>query len=102
MMELGQPMHAFDASQLNKISVRRAKKEETLKTLDGEERKLDEEMLLITDGEKPLAIAGVMGGEDSEVVDDTNSIVFESANFDFVSIRKTSTKLGLRTESSVR
>jgi phenylalanyl-tRNA synthetase beta chain len=102
MMELGQPMHAFDASQLDKISVRRAKKGEILKTLDGEERKLDEEMLLITDGEKPLAIAGVMGGEDSEVVDDTNSIIFESANFDFVSIRKTSTKLGLRTESSVR
>ncbi|OGF26225.1 phenylalanine--tRNA ligase subunit beta [Candidatus Falkowbacteria bacterium RIFOXYB2_FULL_47_14] len=108
MLEYGQPMHAFDGNLLSgsgkgyKITVRRANKGESIKTLDGEKRLLDEQMLLITDGNDPVAIAGVMGGETSEISDNTASIVFESANFNFVSVRRTSAKLGLRTESSVR
>ncbi|MEA3449637.1 MAG: phenylalanine--tRNA ligase subunit beta [Patescibacteria group bacterium] len=111
MLETGQPMHAFDAYDVNsgldkdkeiKIGIRRAKKNEKLKTLDGVEQELDEEILLITNQEKAVAVAGVMGGENSEIDDKTRTIVLEAANFDFVSIRKTSTKLGLRTEASKR
>ncbi len=110
MLELGQPTHAFGASRIatnsktncHEIIVRTAKKGEVIKTLDGEERKLDSEMLLITDRKNPVAIAGVMGGKNSEIDKNTNSIIIESANFDAVSIRKTSQKLGLRTESSQR
>lgn len=102
MMELGQPMHAFDSSLIDKIIIRKAKKNEVIKTLDGEKRDLDENMLVIANSKVPVAVAGVMGGEDSEVRDETTSIVFESANFDHVATRKTSTKLGLRTESSIR
>ena len=111
MLELGQPLHAFDACLLKaefatdnkiKIGVRQAKKGETITSLDGEKRDLDESMLLITDQEKPVAIAGVMGGENSEINNETTAIVLESANFDFVSIRKTSAALGLRTEASKR
>jgi len=108
MLETGQPMHAFDTEKISedgkdaKIIVRKAEKEEVVKTLDGEERKLNEETLVIADNKKAIAVAGVMGGGNSEVHDDTTSIVLESANFDYVSIRKTSTKLGLRTEASMR
>ncbi len=102
MIELGQPMHAFDSNQVPEIVVRRAKKGEIIKTLDGTDRKLDLDMLVIADSKNPIAIAGVMGGENSEVNDKTNSIVLESANFEPVSVRKTSTKLGLRSEASMR
>ena len=103
MMELGQPTHAFDAQKLgNTIIVRRAKQNEKITTLDGQERKLDEEMLLITDGKNPVAIAGVMGGGNSEIDNNTKSIVIESANFNPISIRQTSQKLGLRSEASMR
>lgn len=107
MLEFGQPMHAFDASLIENdgeynIVVREAKKKETIETLDGEKRELSEENLLITDGEKAVAIAGVMGGANSEIGEETSNIILESANFDFISIRKTSQNLGLRTESSVR
>ena len=71
-------------------------------TLDGEERELDDEMLVIADDQNPIAIAGIIGGEESAINNETNSIVLESANFDFITIRKTSKKLGLRTESSQR
>lgn len=102
MMELGQPMHAFDATMIDKIIVRRAKKNEVIKTLDGEKRELNENMLVIANAQDAVAVAGVMGGEYSEVKDETTRIVFESANFEHVSLRKTSTALGLRTESSIR
>ena len=103
MLELGQPTHAFDAQKLgNIIIVRRAKQNEKITTLDGQERKLDEEMLLITDGKNPVAIAGVMGGGNSEIDNNTKSIVIESANFNPISIRQTSQKLGLRSEASMR
>lgn len=102
MWELGQPLHVFSANNIKQIIVRRAKRQETLLTLDEVERPLNEDMLLITDGKKPLAIAGVMGGLDSGVKTDTTSIILESANFEPVAIRKTSTALGLRTEASMR
>jgi phenylalanyl-tRNA synthetase beta chain len=102
MLELGEPMHAFDASVVPEIIVRRAKKDETIKTLDGENRILDNSMLVIANKEKALAVAGVMGGENSEINSGTRMIVLEAANFNAASIRKTSTKLGLRTEASVR
>ncbi|WP_058484882.1 phenylalanine--tRNA ligase subunit beta [Defluviitalea phaphyphila] len=104
MLEMGQPMHAFDLSKLEKkkIVVRNAKPGEKTMTLDGEERNLDESMLLITDGEKPLAIAGVMGGEETKVTEETNTILFESANFNGANIRVTAKKLGLRTDASVK
>lgn len=103
MLELGQPMHAFDADLLGKeILVRAAKKGEIMETLDGEKRNLSADDILITDGKKPVAIAGIMGGADSEIKNETETIVLESANFNYVSVRKTSTRLGLRTESSMR
>ncbi len=106
LLELGQPMHAFDADDLGgdkvKIVVRSAKKGEEIVALDEETYKLYGEDLLITDGKRALAIAGVMGGEGSGVTEKTTRVVFESANFDPVAIRKTSTKLGLRSESSAR
>ena len=104
MLELGQPMHAFDYRDLEdkKIIVRNAMPGETIKTLDEVERKLEESMLVIADGSKPTGIAGVMGGHGSEIKDDTNAVVFESANFAPVNIRLTSKKLGLRTEASSR
>lgn len=104
MLELGQPMHAFDYRDLEDrtIIVRNAAQGETIITLDGVERKLDESMLVIADGTKPTGIAGVMGGHGSEIKDDTKAIVFECANFAPVNIRLTSKKLGLRTEASSR
>lgn len=104
MLEMGQPLHAFDYSLLKdkEIIVRRAKKDEEIITLDGVKRKLNEEMLLITDPEKPIALAGVMGGENTEVTDKTVDVLIESAYFDPISVRKTSTIFGLRSESSIR
>lgn len=104
MLELGQPMHAFDYDKLEhrKIIVRNAYPDEVIKTLDEVERKLSESMLVIGDGGKGSAIAGVMGSNDSEIEDSTKTIVFECANFEPVSTRLTSKKLGLRTEASSR
>jgi len=110
MLELGQPLHAFDYHKLRPkpeggpaaIIVRRALPGEKISTLDGVERDLTEEMLLITDGGGPVAIAGVMGGMESEVTDDTRDILLEAANFDNISIRKTSQTLKLSSEAAVR
>ncbi len=102
MLELGQPLHAFDAEKVDKIVVRRAKKNEKIKTLDGEIRILNDNMLIIANSKEPIAIAGVMGGENSEVRQDTKSIILESANFEPVNVRKTAQKLSLRTEAVMR
>jgi phenylalanyl-tRNA synthetase beta chain len=104
MLEYGHPMHAFDYRYLNggKINVRRAENDETITTLDGALRKLTADMLVIADAKKPIAIAGIMGGEYSGIVDDTKIIVFEAACFNGTNIRITSKKLGLRSESSGR
>lgn len=104
MMELNQPLHAFDYNFLEDktIVVRRAEPEEVIVTLDGQERKLDPETLVIADGKRPVAIAGVMGGENSEIMEDTTTVLIESANFNMVNIRRTSKRLGLRSESSIR
>ena len=104
MLELGQPMHAFDLKNLkgSKIIVRRAMNGEVLKTLDDNDRVLDESMLVIADEAEPIAVAGVMGGANSEISQDTSTILLESANFDGASVRLTSKKLGMRTEASGR
>ena len=104
MLEMGQPMHAFDINSINgkHITVRRAKNGEKITTLDEEERTLDENDLVIADDEKAVAIAGVMGGLNSEIEEDTQTVVFESAMFYGGNIRKTAKKVGLRTESSSR
>ncbi len=104
MFELGQPMHAFDYDKLEggKIVVDNAKAGEIFITLDGKERKLEKDMLLIKDGLKSVALAGVMGGLNSEVDEYTKNILFEAANFNSASIRRTSRKLGLRSEASGR
>ena len=104
MLELGQPMHAFDINSIKgkHITVRRAKNGEKITTLDEEERVLDENDLVIADEEKPVAIAGVMGGLNSEIEDNTSTVVFESAVFYGGAVRKTAKKVGLRTESSSR
>lgn len=104
LLELGQPLHAFDYNLLSehKIIVRAAAKGETIETLDGVERKLTEEDLLICDAEKPVALAGVMGGATTEVSDGTTDLLLESAYFDPVTVRKTSKSTGLRSESSYR
>lgn len=104
MLEYCQPMHAFDHKYVDggKIIVRNAIEGETITTLDGAERKLSPEMLVIADAKAPSAVAGVMGGEFSCINDDTNTIVFESANFLGSSVRTTAKKLGMRTDSSSR
>ncbi len=104
MMEYGQPLHAYDIRGLagNKLVVDTASKGDMFTTLDGTERELDETMLMINDGEKPVGLAGVMGGLNSEILDDTEVVVLEVANFEASSVRQTSKKLGLRTESSSR
>jgi phenylalanyl-tRNA synthetase beta chain len=104
MLEYGQPLHAFDADQLDggRIVVRRAAAGEQLETLDGVLRTLEPHMLLITDGTKPVALAGVMGGANSEVTEGTSRILLESAKFAGRSVRKTSRQLGLRSEASLR
>ncbi len=102
MLEYGQPMHAFDYRYVGsgKIVVREAVSGETLTTLDGTVRQLQPGMLVIADEEKPIGLAGIMGGENSEILDDTTTVVFESANFNGTSIRQTALALGMRTESS--
>ena len=102
MLEYGQPMHAFDYRYITsgKIVVREAQEGETLTTLDGNVRNLKPGMLVIADDERPIGLAGIMGGENSEIVDDTTTVVFESANFNGTSIRQTALALGMRTESS--
>ncbi len=102
--EQGQPLHAFDLAKLaeSRIVVRRAAAGEKLKTLDGVERELDAEMLVIADAERAVALAGVMGGEDSEISNETRDVLIESAYFDPASVRRTSRVLGLRTEASHR
>ena len=104
MLEYGQPMHAFDLRYLkgNSVIVRLAKNGESITTLDGVERALSEDMLVIADAEKPVAVAGVMGGEYSGIMDDTTTLVFESACFNGPTTRITAKKLGMRTESSGR
>ena len=104
MLELGQPMHAFDINSIEgkHITVRRAKNGEKIITLDNQERELDENNLVIADSKKPVAIAGVMGGQNSEIEGDTETVVFESAVFNGGSVRKTAKKVGLRTEASSR
>jgi phenylalanyl-tRNA synthetase beta chain len=103
MEEVGQPMHAFDLRMIDGgIVVRTAKKGEKITTLDEEEKNLDEGTLLIADHKKPLAVAGVMGGQHSGIQDDTVDILLESANFEPVSVRRASVKLGLRTDSVQR
>jgi phenylalanyl-tRNA synthetase beta subunit len=114
MLEWGQPMHAFDFDkissakipntkyQIPKIVVRKARKGETLETLDGAKRSLTEKDLVIADAKKPIAVAGVMGGANSEVDEKTTAIILEAAVFDGASVRKTAQRLGLRTEASNR
>lgn len=104
MLEMGQPMHAFDINSIEgkHITVRRAKNGEKITTLDEQERELDENNLVIADDKKAVAIAGVMGGLNSEIEEDTKTVVFESAVFYGGSVRKTAKKVGLRTESSSR
>ena len=103
LLEFGQPMHAFDKDLVgNSIVVRNAKEGEVLETLDGEERKLKESDLVITDGTKPIALGGVMGGKNTEVSNNTKNIILESAYFNPVSIRRTSAAHGLRSDSSAR
>ena len=104
MIEYGQPMHAFDYRYVKggKIIVRRAEAGETLTTLDGNVRPLKPGMLVIADETRPVGLAGIMGGENSEIVDDTVDVVFESANFNGTSIRQTALALGMRTEASAK
>ena len=114
MVEMGQPMHAFDLDKLpeQEITVRAARAGETLFTLDqepaGDEgegekpRELDESTLLITSGDQPVAVAGVIGGLDSEISDGTARVLLESANFNFISIRKAMSKLKLMTDAATR
>ena len=120
MLDVGEPMHAFDISKLTRptgrylsfgretqnskveINIRKAKSGEKIKSLDGVERKLDETMLVIADAKKSIAIAGIMGGEESGIDEKTNEIILEAANFNAMSVRKTAQKLGLRSEASNR
>lgn len=107
MLETGQPLHAFDAVKLNKenkynLGVRHAKEGECLETLDGVNRKLSKENLVITNEDKPIAIAGIMGGKDTEVDESTKEMILEAANFNNFVTRRSSRKLGLRTEASLR
>ena len=104
MLEYGQPMHAFDLRYVEgaQINIRNAVKGERITTLDGIERELSEEMLVIADSKKPVAVAGVMGGEYSGIMDDTTAVVFEAASFNGASVRTTAKKLGMRTDASAR
>jgi phenylalanyl-tRNA synthetase beta chain len=104
MLDIGQPMHAFDLEHLaqRRIVVRRAHAKETMRTLDGIDRTLDPDMLVIADAERAIAVGGVMGGADSEIADATKTIALESAYFEPTSVRRTSKRLGLKTEASAR
>ena len=104
MLEFGQPMHAFDLDTLQgkRIIVRRAQPGETITSLDGAKRELNSSMLVIADSSRPVAVAGVMGGLDTEVTEKTASILLESANFDFTNLRQSAAALKMRTEASIR
>jgi phenylalanyl-tRNA synthetase beta chain len=102
MMELGQPMHAFDYGKVSKIRVKTFSEPIEFLTLDGNMRKVDTDTLMICDDKEPNGIAGIMGGELSEITDHTDSVLLESANFDATTIRKSSVRLGLRTDASAR
>ena len=102
MLELGQPMHAFDNACVKQIGVSKVKEETKFVTLDGVERVLPKDTTVITNGKEIGAIAGVMGGLDSEITDSTTSVLIESANFNGIDVRKTATNICLRTESSAR
>lgn len=102
MLEMGQPMHAFDSRKVDKIRIRRFEKPFVFKTLDGVERNIDENTLMICNDETPVAIAGIMGGLDSEIVEDTTTLTLESATFDSVSVRKSTVRLAHRTDASMR
>lgn len=102
MLEYGQPMHAYDLSTIagNKIVVKRAKDGDTFQTLDGQVRKLDSEVLMICDADKEIGIAGIMGGENSKITEDVQTVLFEAATFHGANIRKSSKRVGLRTDAS--
>ncbi len=102
MLEVGQPTHAFDATKITDIVVKTPAEKMNFTTLDGIERVVDEDTLMICNGDTPVAIAGIMGGLDSEIVDGTTSVVLESANFDGACVRKSSSRLGHRTDASAR
>ena len=102
MLEMGQPMHAFDSRKIDKIRIKRFEKPFEFTTLDGVERNIDENTLMICNDNAPVAIAGIMGGLDSEIVDDTDSLTLESATFDAASIRKSTVRLSHRTDASMR
>lgn len=102
MLEVGQPMHAFDSRKVEKIRIRRFDKPFSFQTLDGSSRLIDENTLMICNGDKPVAVAGIMGGLDSEIVNDTTSLTLESATFEASSVRKSSVRLSLRTDASMR
>lgn len=102
MMELGQPMHAFDRRKVDCVEIKRFDEPFKFQTLDGNKRNIDENTLMICSKGEPVAIAGIMGGLDSEIEDDTTTLLLESANFDGVCIRKSSQRLGLRTDASMR
>lgn len=102
MLEMGQPTHAFDANKIDEIVVDTPKEDCKFITLDNTERDITTDTLLIQNGSVPVAIAGIMGGLDSEIVGDTDAVVLECANFDGVSVRKSSSRLGLRTDASAR
>ncbi len=102
MLELGQPLHAFSAEKIERLTIRRAKKDESVETLDDNEHQLDADILVIASGNEPAAVAGVIGGGKTGVHQGTDAIILESANFDAVSIRKAAAKIGVRTDSSVR
>lgn len=102
MLEMGQPMHAFDSRKVEKIRIKRFSEPFVFQTLDGVNRNIDENTLMICNGDTPVAIAGIMGGLDSEIVDDTTTLTLESATFDAVSIRKSTVRLAHRTDASMR
>lgn len=102
MLEMGQPMHAFDSRKVEKIRIKRFEKPFTFRTLDGVDREIDENTLMICNGDTPVAIAGIMGGLDSEIVEDTSKLTLESATFDAASVRKSTVRLAHRTDASMR
>ncbi len=102
MLEMGQPMHAFDSRKVEKIRIKRFDKPFVFQTLDGVERNIDENTLMICNGDSPVAIAGIMGGLDSEIVEDTTTLTLESATFNAISVRKSTVRLSHRTDASMR
>ena len=102
MLEMGQPMHAFDSRKVEKIRIKRFDRPFVFRTLDGVDRNIDENTLMICNGDTPVAIAGIMGGLDSEIVEDTTTLTLESATFDAASVRKSTVRLAHRTDASMR